>query len=114
MKSLETHLSHPFYREAAEFWAKVRAQQIMKGAQKYVEPFTTSSWTDAEIINHAMQENVDQAHYIYAAKERMEEQRKQLDELTFLCEEQVELSIHQAKRIRQLEEQLQRTKENEG
>jgi chromosome segregation ATPase len=71
-------LNHPFYAEANQYRETVRREQVLKGAHKYPEPFTTESWTNQEIIDHAMQENVDQAHYIYAAKERMEELEREL------------------------------------
>jgi hypothetical protein len=78
----EKHLNHPFYAEANQYRETVRREQVLKGAHKYPEPFTTASWTNQEIIDHAMQENVDQAHYIYAAKERMEQLEKIINELT--------------------------------
>jgi predicted lipoprotein len=70
--NLQKHLTHPFYKDAKDYIDKTRIGQIIKGAHKYPEPFTTSSWTSEEIIAHAMQENVDQGHYIYAAHERMQ------------------------------------------
>lgn len=79
--NVEKHLKHPFYQDVNEYREMVRVGQILKGAEKYPEPFTTSSWSNDEIIEHAMQENVDQAHYIYAAKERMEVQRIQIVKL---------------------------------
>ncbi|WP_096199495.1 hypothetical protein [Bacillus sp. FJAT-45350] len=86
MKNLQRHLSHPFYKNVQTYRESVRIGQIKKGAEKYPEPFTTSSWSNDEIVEHAMQENVDQAHYIYACKERMDELQKRINkarELTF-------------------------------
>lgn len=71
---LQLHLSHPFYQQAKEEWEKVRQGQICKGAEKYPEPFTPSSWTNTQLVEHAIQENVDQLHYIFGMKERMEYQ----------------------------------------
>jgi hypothetical protein len=68
----QKHLDHPFYKQANDYREKIRIGQIVKGSKKYPEPFTTSSWSIEEIIEHAMQENVDQTHYIYAALERMQ------------------------------------------
>lgn len=71
---LQVHLSHPFYIKAKEEWESVRKGQIVKGAEKYPEPFTPSSWTNDQLAEHAIQENVDQLHYIVGMKERMEYQ----------------------------------------
>lgn len=79
-KNEQRHLNHPFYKDANEYREHKRIGQILKGAHKYPEPFTTSSWTSEQIIEHAMQENVDQAHYIYAAHERMQELEQNLRE----------------------------------
>lgn len=77
--SKQQHLNHPFYKDVETYREDVRIGQIIKGSEKYPEPFTTSSWTNDEIVEHAMQENVDQAHYIYAAKERMDELQRKVD-----------------------------------
>lgn len=81
MSTKEKHLNHSFYKEVNKYREEVRIGQIIKGSEKYPEPFTTSSWSNDEIIEHAMQGNVDQAHYIYAAKERMKELEKSLSEM---------------------------------
>lgn len=80
-EKLQEHLSSPFYKKAKKFWEAVRIGQIHKGAEKYDEPFTPSSWTNEELVVHAIQENVDQLHYIIGMKERMEEQQRTIDEL---------------------------------
>ncbi|SMQ75914.1 hypothetical protein SAMN05444673_2564 [Bacillus sp. OV166] len=77
----QKHLNHPFYQDANQYREKVRVGQIVKGSKKYPEPFTTASWSNEEIIEHAMQENVDQTHYIYAALERMQALQNDLREL---------------------------------
>lgn len=77
----QKHLNHPFYKDANEFREKIRIGQIVKGSRKYPEPFTTASWSNQEIIEHAMQENVDQTHYIYAALERMQTLQNELGEM---------------------------------
>lgn len=76
----QKHLDHPFYKDAHDYIEKMRIGQIIKGAHKYPEPFTTASWSNQEIIDHAMQENVDQAHYIYAALERMQVLQNEIQE----------------------------------
>lgn len=79
--NLKKHLDHIFYQDAESYRRGVRFGQIKKGSEKYPEPFTTASWTNDEIVEHAMQENVDQSHYIYACKERMDEQEKEIERL---------------------------------
>lgn len=80
-EKLTTHLSHPYYIKAKEQWEAVRKGQIAKGAEKYDEPFTPSSWSNKELAEHALQENVDQLHYIIGMLERMEEQEIELIKL---------------------------------
>lgn len=80
-EKLQEHLASPFYTKAKKFWEAVRIGQIHKGAEKYDEPFTPASWTNDELVIHALMENVDQLHYIYGIKERMDEQQQTIDEL---------------------------------
>ena len=80
-EKLQEHLASPFYAKAKKFWEAVRMGQIHKGAEKYEEPFTPSSWTNEELFLHTMMENVDQLHYIVGMKERMDEQQNTIDEL---------------------------------
>lgn len=67
------HLEHPFYKDANVYREDIRKEQILKGAHKYPEPFNPNSWTAKELLQHAMQENVDQAHYIFGLFEKVEE-----------------------------------------
>ena len=62
---LAKHLNHPFYAEASNYREHIRLGQIMKGAEKYPEPYNPDNYTAKEQIEHFMQENVDQAHYAY-------------------------------------------------
>ena len=78
---LAKHLAHPFYKDAHTYRELTRHGQIVKGAEKYDEPFTPSSWTALELLQHAMQENVDQAHYIYGMYQKVQEMEKELKEL---------------------------------
>jgi hypothetical protein len=74
----EKHLNHPFYAEANQYRETVRREQVLKGAHKYPEPFNPFSWSPKELLQHAMQENVDQGHYeygLYLWIERMEKER---------------------------------------
>lgn len=65
-EQFQRHLKNPLYTDARAFWESVQTGQILKGAAKYPEPLNPDSWTAAELIMHAMQENVDQAHYLTA------------------------------------------------
>ncbi len=62
---LKQHMEHPFYKEVNQFWHEVQEGQIRKGAEKYPLPFDPDNWTETQLLQHAMQENVDQAHYMY-------------------------------------------------
>ena len=75
------HLDHPFYKEARECWQITQNGQIRKGAEKYPEPFNPANWTIYELMEHAMQENVDQAHYIYGMYTKMYEMEQEIQEL---------------------------------
>jgi hypothetical protein len=66
------HLEHPFYSEANKYREQERIGQIVKGSEKYKEPFDPTSWTAKELLSHAMQENVDQGHYIYGLYTKIE------------------------------------------
>jgi hypothetical protein len=95
----QKHLQWPFYQDAAAYREQIRIGQIIKGSKKYPEPFTTASWSNEEIIAHAMQENVDQEHYIYAAAERMKV-------LAAIIDEKTEFIIKQSHEIEVLQRQL--------
>lgn len=77
----ERFLNHPFYKEVDEFCEEVKKQQILKGAEKYDEPFTPDSWTNDELADHGMQENRDQAVYITGMRDRMRKQEATIKQL---------------------------------
>lgn len=54
------------YAKAREMWLKVHQEQIEKGEAKYPEPLNHENWTMEQLIHHAMQENIDQFHYLTA------------------------------------------------
>jgi len=58
------HQNHPFYKNARSKWLTVQNNQINKGAEKYPNPFEPADWTIEQLGNHAIEENVDQLHYI--------------------------------------------------
>lgn len=85
------HLEHPFYGDANKYREDVRREQILKGAAKYPEPFNPKSWTAKELLQHAMQENVDQAHYIFGLYEKISEIEAESDKMHFSISENFEL-----------------------
>jgi predicted lipoprotein len=114
----QKHLNHQFYKDAKAYIEKMRIGQILKGANKYPEPFTTASWTSEQIIQHAMQENVDQAHYIYAAMERMWQLEKDLLEAEQLVKwqyqqlQKTKVIIRELKSLNRVSKCLQLEEEN--
>jgi hypothetical protein len=75
------HLNSPFYKRSENFRAEVKRGQILKGAEKYHEPFNPRSWTAEELLVHAMQENVDQEHYQYGLYEKLVELQSENEQL---------------------------------
>jgi hypothetical protein len=65
-------IKHHLYRSARRLWQIIQLQQIEKGEAKYPEPLTPSSWTFKELVEHAVQENVDQMHYLMAIQIKCE------------------------------------------
>jgi predicted RNase H-like nuclease (RuvC/YqgF family) len=64
--------SYPFYQKCRELWMKTQINQVIKGLQKYPEPFDPMHWTPNEIVNHAMEEAVDLVHYLVGLSEHVE------------------------------------------
>jgi hypothetical protein len=91
MKDVAKHLNHPFYADASNYREHIRLGQILKGAEKYDEPYKPENYTLDEQIEHFMQENVDQAHYAYGlyvnCKKLMEENRELKRQLTIVNQE---------------------------
>lgn len=58
------HLENWLYREARDVTENIRIEQIIKGAEKYEVPLGDADWTAKGLINHALQENIDQNHYL--------------------------------------------------
>lgn len=67
------HFNHPFYKKVDQITDEVKEMQIRKGAEKYPEPFTPSSWTGKELAIHALQELRDGQVYVVGLLERIEE-----------------------------------------
>lgn len=70
------HLEHPFYAKVREIVADVEHQQILKGAEKYPEPFNPQNWTPKELLQHIMQELRDGQVYAVGLFELIEKLEK--------------------------------------
>lgn len=72
------HLDHPFYAKVREIVADVEHQQIIKGAEKYPEPFNPHNWTPKELLQHLMQELRDGQVYGVGLFELIEKLEKEV------------------------------------
>lgn len=86
-----------FYERARKAWENVQTEQIMKGMEKYPEPFNPRSWTPKELVRHALQENVDQAHYIYGLYELLLEREEKIKTLEALVQDLKEQGVNAQK-----------------
>lgn len=77
------HLNHPFYQEVAQFADETEKEQILKGAEKYEEPFTPDSWACDALASHAMQEFRDGQVYVTGMRDRMRKQEAKIAELEY-------------------------------
>jgi hypothetical protein len=66
--SLSRHNRNPLYADARRYFEDKQRGQIAKGAEKYPEPLNAASWSIAQLVDHAMEEAVDQVHYLTALK----------------------------------------------
>lgn len=78
---LAEHLNHSFYKKVDKITDEVRLMQIIKGAEKYPEPFTPSSWTGKELAIHALQELRDGQVYVVGLLERIEELESEIEKI---------------------------------
>ena len=60
----QKHLDHWLYKEASGLTEIIRKEQILKGAAKYDIPLGDATWTPLQLVYHALQENIDQNHYL--------------------------------------------------
>lgn len=65
--------TYPFYKKARDLWERTQVGQIIKGLQKYPEPFNPHSWTAKELLDHALEESVDLVHYLVGLKDLVDE-----------------------------------------
>lgn len=75
----QEHLFHPFYAKVREIVADVEHQQIIKGAEKYPEPFNPHNWTPKELLQHLMQELRDGQVYGVGLFELIEKLEKEVE-----------------------------------
>jgi hypothetical protein len=80
--SIARHNRDPLYGNTRQYFEKKQREQIAKGAEKYPESLGRSAWSMAELADHAMEELVDQAHYITALKTTADGIAKRLEEAT--------------------------------
>jgi len=80
-KRKNKHENHWFYKLARSKWLTVQNNQIQKGAEKYPTPFDPGEWTSEELVNHGLEENIDQFHYIVGLGEKLKEKDKRILEL---------------------------------
>lgn len=96
VENLRRHRANKVYIEAAKLWLETQQGQIEKGAAKYPEPLNPDSWTESQLINHALQENVDQAHYLTALLQKI----KFKDDLLSNYQRAIELAGKQIDELR--------------
>lgn len=78
VEKLKEHFNNPLYSKTRDVWEKAQFNQILKGAKKYPETFNPRSWDNDELFNHAVEESIDQMHYIVGMKQRIDELTNQI------------------------------------
>lgn len=68
----ERHLNNPFYKRVDKLVEEVAKEQVLKGADKYPEPFNPKSWTGKQLIRHGLQEARDLQVYLVGALDHIE------------------------------------------
>ena len=71
----------PFYEKALTLFTRTQNKQILKGLQKYPEPFNPHSWTPDELLDHALEEAVDLTHYVVGLKELLDSKENYIKQL---------------------------------
>lgn len=102
--------AYPFYKKARELWMDAQEGQILKGLQKYPEPFTPSHWTAEQLLNHALEESVDLTHYLVGLKELLDEKDAIIEKQKYAIIENCELR----KTIVRLEDEIEQLKLMKG
>ncbi|WP_157800940.1 hypothetical protein [Bacillus solitudinis] len=77
----QKHLEHPFYKKVKAITDNIAIEQIVKGSEKYKEPFNPSSWSNEELAIHILQELRDGQVYAVGLLDRMKEQELEIQNL---------------------------------
>lgn len=72
----QKHLEHPFYKRVKNVVDEIEVEQILKGSEKYPEPFNPASWTGKELAWHALQELRDGQVYVVGLLDHIERQEQ--------------------------------------
>lgn len=83
------HLNHPFYKRVENVVNEVAREQIIKGSEKYSEPFNPQSWTGAQLVKHGLQEARDLQVYLVGLLDHIERMDNHFKEK---CEQYEELN----------------------
>ena len=67
----------PFYKKCEQTFQKIQNLQIQKGLEKYNRPLDPTNFSIRDLVLHALEENIDQLHYLVAILEKTEEQDEQ-------------------------------------
>jgi hypothetical protein len=70
------------YTKAQEVFQKIQNQQIQKGLEKYNTPLKSENHTIEELVLHALEENIDQLHYLVAILEKVQDKKKVIPRLS--------------------------------
>ena len=73
------HLEHPFYKKVDEVTKEIATEQILKGSEKYPNPFSPDDWTNLELVRHQLQELRDAQVYSVGLLDRLEKQEKEIE-----------------------------------
>ncbi len=76
------HLNHPFYKVVDDITKQVAEEQILKGAEKYPEPFDPFSWNPEELIHHNLQELRDAQVYAVGMYQVLVQMKAEIRRLT--------------------------------
>lgn len=82
IKKFEAAQTADTYKASNFQWQRTQLMQILKGVHKYPEPLNHESWTFTELVDHAYQENVDQAHYLSALQLKANQYEQKIQDLT--------------------------------
>lgn len=81
---LEELVDYPFYKTSRDLFIEIQAKQIHKGFSKYGEVFNPQKWSAEELLNHAMEEAVDEQHYLVGIYMKLKEWESNLKMATFM------------------------------